>query len=119
MSRLLFAAARGARILNNKGKPVKYVWVWPEIAIPDFGVHIHPDDAHLEYGLISTALRKTSQEDINYLQDSTGVYEQAAIQDYETNNELGFCWDYAANTTSMHKSLFLLILAECLADEGL
>lgn len=120
MSRLLFAAARGARIQTWVG-----ALEWREefrVAISNadqYWVRIHPDDEHLQYGPISTALRETSQQDIHYLQDSTGVYEQAAIEDYATYGELGYCWDNAANATAMHKSLFLLILAEALADSGL
>jgi len=107
MSRLLHAAARGARIkwMNGRLQPVPY--------------YIHPDDAHLQYGPISTALREISQQDIHYLQDSTGVYEQAAIEDYAAYGELGYCWDKAMNATAMQKQLFLLILAEALADEGM
>jgi hypothetical protein len=118
MSRLLFAAARGARIEAG----YKDTWV-PAIAVYLADVfadyRIHPDDEHLQYGPISTALREISQQDIHYLQDATGVYEQAAIEDYATYGELGYCWDNAANATAMHKSLFLLILAEALADSGL
>ena len=107
MSRLLFAAARGARILNNKGKPVKYVWVWPEIAIPDFGVHIHPDDAHLQYGPISTALREMA-EDYSWNPSWEHRVAHAAADDFAVkfHGEP----DYP---------LFYLILAEALADSGL
>jgi hypothetical protein len=82
---------------------------------------IHPDDAHLQYGPISTELRKAAENiaERAYLQDLTGVYEQAAIEDYATYGELGYCWDNAMNATAMQKQLFLLILAECLADEGM
>jgi hypothetical protein len=127
MSRLLHAAARGARIeppnayeyasvktINGKVQSSKF---W--IARDTENGYIHPNDEHLAYGPISTALREISQQDIHYLQDATGVYEQAAIEDYATHGELGYCWDNAANATAMHKSLFLLILAEALADSGL
>jgi len=83
------------------------------------GERIHPNDAHLQYGPISTALREISQQDIHYLQDSTGVYEQAVIDDYANFGELGYFWGNAANATATHKSLFLLFLAEALADEGM
>jgi hypothetical protein len=121
MSRLLHAAARGARI-QTKWVDSGDSWqatgqlVWVE----DMRYYrIHPADAHLQYGPVSTALREISQQDIHYLQDATGVYEQAAIEDYATHGELGYCWDNAANATAMHKSLFLLILAEFLADGGM
>ena len=112
MSRLLFAAARGARILNNKGKPVKYVWVWPEIAIPDFGVHIHPDDAHLQYGPISTALRKLAEEPPRTTEAIRPV-ERHYLNVYTYADAL-YRW-----TDDLHRSLMLLFVAECLADEGL
>ena len=117
MSRLLFAAARGARVQTWAG-----VLGWRSTIGPwsyEDGDRIHPDDAHLQYGPISTALREISQQDIHYLQDSTGVYEQAAIEDYAAYGELGYCWDKAMNATAMQKQLFLLILAEALADSGL
>lgn len=121
MSRLLHAAARGARIECWLLPQKKWI---PAIAVRVAdGLHIdyriHPNDEHLAYGPISTALREISQQYIHYLQDATGVYEQAAIEDYATHGELGYCWDNAANATAMHKSLFLLILAEFLADSGL
>jgi hypothetical protein len=119
MSRLLHAAARGARIEDNVlGRWTGSESVYLEKDIT-YSYRIHPDDEHLQYGPISTALREISQQDIHYLQDATGVYEQAAIEDYATHGELGYCWDNAANATAMHKSLFLLILAEFLADEGM
>ena len=118
MSRLLHAAARKARIEDNAlGRWTSSEFVY--LRKIGYSYRIHPDDEHLQYGPISTALREISQEDINYLQDSTGIYEQAAIEDYATYGELGYCWGNAANATAMHKSLFLLILAEALADEGL
>ena len=84
-----------------------------------YDYRIHPDDAHLAYGPISTALREAATQEIDYLQDATDVYGGAVIKDYENYGELGYCWDRARNSTTMHKSLFLLILAEALADSGL
>ena len=56
MSRLLHAAARGARI------EAEWKGVWSGVAgihlVPKFNCRIHPDDAHLQYGPISTALRE-------------------------------------------------------------
>lgn len=110
MSRLLFAAARGARIswINGSWQPVPY--------------YIHPDDAHLQYGPISTELRKAAENiaEKAYLQDLLGHYGIAAIDDYlSRSDEFGYCWDKAMNATAMQKQLFLLILAETLAEEGL
>ena len=121
MSRLLHAAARGARIqaLDKNLGAILSSHAPLELSNDKRPYRIHPDDAHLQYGPISTALREISQQDIHYLQDSTGVYEQAAIEDYAAYGELGYCWDKAMNATAMQKQLFLLILAEALADSGL
>ena len=121
MSRLLFAAARGARIQLKVNQNVP----WSEVHsgfIPILeSVHyrIHPEDEAYQYGPISTALREAATQEIDYLQDATDVYGGAVIKDYENYGELGYCWDRARNSTTMHKSLFLLILAEALADSGL
>jgi hypothetical protein len=83
---------------------------------------IHPDDAHLQYGPISTELRKAAENiaEKAYLQDLLGHYGIAAIDDYlSRSDEFGYCWDKAMNATAMQKQLFLLILAEALADEGM
>jgi hypothetical protein len=117
--RILFAVARGAQVQVQLSRNCGWInstqLTWHDDCI----YRIHPDQLEYQYGPISTALREISQQDIHYLQDSTGVYEQAAIEDYAAYGELGYCWDNAANATAMHKSLFLLILAEALADEGM
>ena len=126
MSRLLHAAARGARIqfYGQYG----YSHTWAEITrIPldeanRVYYRIHPDDAHLQYGPISTELRKAAENiaEKAYLQDLLGHYGIAAIDDYlSRSDEFGYCWDKAMNATAMQKQLFLLILAEALAEEGL
>jgi hypothetical protein len=125
MSRLLHAAARGARIgwqtlsgqwcaafnlldVQSEGGQVAY--------------RIHPNDEHLAYGPISTEVRKAAENIAKkaYLHDVLGHYGLAAIDDYlSRSNEFGYCWDKAMNATAMQKQLFLLILAEALADEGM
>jgi hypothetical protein len=109
MSRLLHAAARGARIevLHNE------CW-YQACAIEVHDIHgtqrIHPDDAHLQYGPISTALRQGAAD------DAEAAAEIPYIQ--------GF-WAFTRSETDTfdqdekHRSLFLLILAEALADSGL
>ena len=113
MSRLLFAAARGARIqlksLLNEG-----LWQTtdfaPTVQNTAYTGRIHPDDLHLAYGPISTALRK---------QVATLEEEPAGIPYIQ--GFWDFTWEEAHtfDTNVMHRSLFLLILAEALADEGL
>ena len=124
MNTILMAAARGARIeLRHFNEQVWYraysIDVNGGSAAVDGTYRIHPDDEHMRFGPISTAMRKAAQQDINYLQDSTGIYERAVIEDYENGCELGYCWDTAMNKSQLHKSLFLLILSETLAEEGL
>jgi len=106
MSRLLFAAARGARIQAD------YQGVWSGVS----GIHlgktphdyrIHPDDAHLQYGPISTALRQ-----IAFTDDCDAVdlpYIEVALLREEGHY----------HSTQEQFCVFLLILAEALADEGM
>ena len=124
MSRLLHAAARGARIgfaLSGKWNPALSLTHLQSKCGQD-AYRIHPDDAHLQYGPISTELRKAAENiaEKAYLQDLLGHYGIAAIDDYlSRSDEFGYCWDKAMNATAMQKQLFLLILAEALADEGM
>lgn len=95
MSRLLHAAARGARIrwMNGSWQPVPY--------------YIQPDDAHLQYGPISTALREMA-EYYSWNPSWEHRVAHAAADDFAVkfHGEP----DYP---------LYYLILAEALADEGL
>lgn len=117
MSRLLFAAARGARIqfLACVGFPEEwYKWTQIErLPIKETPTYrIHPDDAHLQYGPISSALREMA------------VAPEATLSVFSiTYAKLDFwysdCHGYSICDDELHRSLFLLILAEALADEGL
>ena len=68
---------------------------------------IHPDDAHLQYGPVSTALREMAL---------TGEYEDGTIPyfSFEIERE-GKYWE----STADQRRVFCLILAEALADEGM
>ena len=114
MSRLLFAAARGARIMSqNLEAPLSLIWINNTIEHD----YIHPDDEHLQYGPISTALRERAETTNASLAYSVqGYMELAAVCDYTPStrgSDWADCW------SAQHRSLFLLILAEALADEGL
>ena len=65
MSRLLHAAARGARMQRQHEHLFhKQVW-WEDVPIQwgmDDELRIHPDDEHLAYGPISTALREIAED---------------------------------------------------------
>ena len=109
MSRLLHAAARGARIegLYQRG------WI-PVFAVRTDGLtdgqykyRIHPDDEHLQYGPISTALLKLAEDDSwNPSEErSLAIAVARQFQVYFGDEP-----DYP---------LFYLFLAEFLADSGL
>lgn len=111
MSRLLFAAARGARI---EWKTVFGAWkVADDIDVTQsYPQRIHPDDAHLQYGPISTALREMAEH---------------ARAENQPSWEMGLA-NFAANEFTQYFDsrqgepdypLFYLILAEALADEGM
>ena len=113
MSRLLHAAARGARIQLKVNPNVPWSAVHSGF-IPIFeSVHyrIHPDDEHLQYGPISTALRELAMQGL-VLEVKTDWEFMARY--YFTD----IAWEKAPHDVE-HRSLFLLVLAEALADSGL
>jgi hypothetical protein len=71
---------------------------------------IHPDDAHLAYGPVSTALREMA-EDVVWRGD-WAYFLAGSIA-----NEFTIYFDY--RTGEPDYPLFYLILAEFLADEGM
>ena len=109
MSRLLHAAARGARI----GFALSGKW-YSALSLThlqsEFGqdaYRIHPDDEHLQYGPISTALLKLAEDDSwNPSEErSLAIAVARQFQVYFGDEP-----DYP---------LFYLFLAEFLADSGL
>ena len=108
MSRLLHAAARGARIqmMYQRG------WI-PAVAVRTddmYKYRIHPADAHLQYGPISTALRDMAEDDGTWRTDLR--WNIAHIVANEFN-------DYYDWQCEPDYPLFYLFLAEFLADEGM
>jgi hypothetical protein len=113
MSRLLFAAARGARIqhLYYKHRDEDSNWEATrsfEIGSNIHDYRIHPDDEHLQYGPISTALRIFGMGG----DDPYTLSSLLALNAYMYEKTCHFGNELA-------NRLFLLILAEALADEGL
>ena len=106
MSRLLHAAARGARIEDN-GEGVWSESRFVHLVGGDWEFRIHPDDEHLQYGPISTALLKLAEDDSwNPSEErSLAIAVARQFQVYFGDEP-----DYP---------LFYLILAEFLADSGL
>ena len=113
MSRLLFAAARGARIQINGFTATVPSWYdshkWS--SMHESVLRIHPDDEHLQYGPISTALRKRAEDGLLHTADIPYLHGK-----FDFAEDEGTAWDYAEWGP---RRMFLLILAEALADEGL
>ena len=113
MSRLLFAAARGARVQALFFTPTRG---WKDVKAfrqdDVYPYRINPDDANLQYGPISTALRREAEEPQH-------------ITVFSIPGCLGAYWIpltdslHVGAADQLHRSLFLLILSESLADEGL
>ena len=108
MSRLLHAAARGARIEGS----YKEFDIWNSVSAVRFDnfydYRIHPDDEHLAYGPISTALREMAIDD----SWNPSTYRVLAVA---TANEFQSYFNGARE----NYPLFYLFLAEFLADDGL
>ncbi len=113
MSRLLHAAARGARIQSqwrDAHTPTYQEWQTNnQFVFIDTMRHyrIHPDDDHLQYGPISTALRDVA------MTGDCGDYEIPYCR-FVIEKE-----DIYSESTEDERSMFLLFLAEALADEGM
>ncbi len=109
MSRLLFAAARGARVQLKVNQNVPWSAVHSGF-IPIFeSVHyrIHPEDEAYQYGPISTALREIGL---------TGTCDDVDIPYVKPALLLE---DGYGESTEEQRRVFCLILAEALADSGL
>jgi hypothetical protein len=120
MSRLLHAAARGARIQYRS--PVDHKWK-ANFFLPNFLndslYRIHPDDEHLAYGPISTALRDCDG-DFQWVQIDWSEMPDLAIRSaIVANYAYNMIDEWRQNKDRLTRSLFLLILAEALADEGM
>lgn len=117
-SRLLHAAARGARIQNEYHNWTTGGTEWREASLNQlYGARIHPEDEHLQYGPISTGFRAYA-----YRGESDYPYCYMTV----ASTDIGAFWMRTDDTISFEgcdneltRSLFLLILAEALADEGL
>ena len=108
MSRLLHAAARGARI------EALYSWGWGTSVLShtDSSYHyrIHPDDQYLQYGPISAELREMAADDL-WNPNSYRVLAVAAANEFKEY--------FYSRQGEPDYPLFYLFLAEFLADEGM
>ena len=109
MSRLLFAAARGARIQSRWVDGTQWQTTSQFMFVDGMRHYrIHPDDAHLQYGPISTALREMAADN-SWNPNSYRVLAVAAANEFQV---------YLGGVRDDYP-LFYLILAEALADEGM
>jgi hypothetical protein len=121
MSRLLHAAARGARIQSqwrDAHTPTYQKWQTNnQFVFIDSMRHyrIHPDDEHLQYGPISTALREIAKQPKTIHHKGVNLphfgFTIFASSESELLEVLRCDW--------LTHSLFYLFLAEFLADSGL
>jgi hypothetical protein len=113
MSRLLFAAARGARI-QKWGSTIRKWFEVTDMHLIDEadGDRTHPDDEHLQYGPISTEFRTLAKNPPPSTSGGGPVVKEY-INTYKFSDEVYMFMQDA------DKSLFLLLISEVLADEGL
>ena len=108
MSRLLHAAARGARIQSRWVDGTQWQTTSQFMFVDGMRYYrIHPDDAHLQYGPISTALLKLAEDD-SWNPSEERALALAVARQFQVY--FGDEPDYP---------LFYLFLAEALADEGM
>ena len=114
MSRILFAAARGARIealYQRCWIPLTHISLEPNA----HAYRIHPEDAHLQYGPISTALREMAINDLWYPPSwQISLASTVSLDVAREFSELLF-----SRRENEDYPLFYLFLAEFLADEGM
>lgn len=111
MNRLLMAAARGARIEFPKPDRTGWQQFCMRIDLQNDDCRIHPDDAHLEYGPISSTFIAWASLAGSEHEDFVSA-ARAIAEDTEADWAMCYC-------DELHRSLFLLILAEAVCDEGL
>ena len=111
MSRLLHAAARGARIQSRWVDAAQWQTTCQFMFVDDMRCYrIHPDDKHLGYGPISTELREMAADD-SWNPNSYRVLAVAAANEFKEY--------FYSRQGEPDYPLFYLFLAEFLADEGM
>jgi hypothetical protein len=115
MSRLLFAAARGARIEGRYHNWRDGGTEWRKTDdLNKFGNRIHPDGAHLAYGPISTDIRSMTLIDLHATEMPPLALRSACVCGIQGT------WAHEWRKQSVDdRATAMLILAEALADEGL
>lgn len=141
IQRLKFAWARGARLqmnylsagfMGSDFKPSHADDGWRVMNGTHFqsqrSYRIHPDDAHLEYGPISSALREAFEAayEGRWLHENTcrvpieyHAMAEARGRDYEIEHNEYTGRESTAGEHRSVRAMFYLFMAELLADEGL
>lgn len=116
MSRLLHAAARGARIqaLDKNLGAILSSHAPLELSNDKRPYRIHPDDAHLQYGPISTDIRSMTVIDLHSDEMPRLALASACVCGIDGT----WAKDWRKQSVS-DRATAMLILAEALADEGL
>ena len=115
MSRLLFAAARGAWIQATLAGQWSTSPLY-EALRPSYNENrrIHPEDEHLQYGPISTAVLEVEMRELMSSQFPVVAVHAAIACGLDSE------WVVTWRTQGVgDRATALLILAEALADEGL
>ena len=109
MSRLLHAAARGAKMQTKwVDSGAQWQTTGQLVLVDDMRYYrIHPADEHLQYGPISTALLKLAEDD-SWNPSEERALALAVARQFQV---------YFVDEPDFE--LFYLILAEFLADEGM
>ena len=109
MSRLLHAAARGAKMQTKwLDSGAQWQTTGQIVLVDDMRYYrIHPADEHLQYGPISTALLKLAEDD-SWNPSEERALALAVARQFQV---------YFVDEPDFE--LFYLILAEFLADEGM
>jgi len=119
LQRLKFAWARGARIeIYQPSKDAWHAYSKPgAISLDYISVRIelrtHPDDEHLAYGPLSSALRELA---IDPMGEPAGYNARDAARLFE--QQIWYEADARSSTVDEYR-MFRLFVAEYLADEGL
>lgn len=117
MNRLLFAAARGARVQRRFFREAHFQNTIVvrldnlDKAESDYDYRIHPEDEHLQYGPISSALREFAENG----REPYTLCGYAAMQMFRYECQYRF----VLRSDWPHAQMFALFIAEALADEGL
>jgi len=116
MSRLLFAAARGAKIQTKWVDSGDSWQTTGQIVLVDTMRYyrIHPEDEHLQYGPVSTDIRNMRSIDLHNEQLPHWALASACVCGLDGT----WSKDWR-NQTANERATAMLILAEALADEGM